>query len=409
VTLCESADEALARQAQSRHELVLVGWTDSLDAVAFCRRLRELPDGDLSVVALSTQPRMPIDLERAIEAGARQFLLKPHDRALLGLRLTLAERLAADLSLRERVEEARRVAEGRFRALVTHALDIIAILDASGHISYISPAVERVLDVDPQRLIGRSVFELAHPEDLHAVRHAFTEATSRAVPGRVAARFRHRDGGWRHLECIAHRPEDPAVDGVVVNTRDVTERVQLEQQLARRAFYDTLTDLPNRALFMDRLERALAERARNTQGVALLFIDLDGFKTVNDNFGHEVGDRALMAVARRLETCMRHGDTAARLGGDEFTSLLIDIAWPDDAEQIAARIIAELRQPLVIDGASLWLTVSVGVAAATAEVDPRELVHRADAAMYAAKARGKDRYLLWEPALEEPTSDHENV
>jgi diguanylate cyclase (GGDEF)-like protein/PAS domain S-box-containing protein len=409
VTLCEGADEALARQAQTRHELVLVGWTDNLDAVAFCRRLRELPDGDLSVVALSTQPRQPIDLEQAIEAGARQFLLKPHDRTLLGLRLTLAERLAADLSLRERVEEARRGAEERFHALVKHALDIIAILDTSGHISYLSPAVVRVLDVGPERLVGRSVFELVHPEDLHAVRHAFTEATSRAEPGRAAVRFRHRDGGWRHLECIAHRPEDPAVDGVVVNTRDVTERVQLEQQLARRAFYDTLTELPNRALFMDRLERALAERARNTQGVALLFIDLDGFKAVNDSFGHEVGDRALMAIARRLEKCMRHGDTAARLGGDEFTSLLVDIAWPEDAEQIAKRIITELRQPLVVDGATLWLTVSVGLAAATAEVNTRELVRRADAAMYAAKARGKDRYLLWEPALEEPTNGHENV
>jgi diguanylate cyclase (GGDEF)-like protein len=170
-----------------------------------------------------------------------------------------------------------------------------------------------------------------------------------------------------------------------------------EQMLTRRAFYDGLTGLANRALFMDRTEHALAHHGRRSATPALLFIDLDGFKSINDSFGHEVGDAVLAAVARRVLECKREGDTAARLGGDEFTVLLESIEKRRDAVQVAERILWALRQPLAIPEHDLSVTVSIGVAYAEARISARELLRRADAAMYRAKQLGKDRYVVWDP------------
>ena len=209
----------------------------------------------------------------------------------------------------------------------------------------------------------------------------------------MLARLLHRDGSWPWCETIAANLfAEPAVRGIVLTTRDVTEQENLRLDLARRATHDDLTGLPNRALFSDRLEHALARRPdANALGRAVFFIDLDRFKTVNDSLGHQAGDDALRAVAERLTACLRSGDTVARLGGDEFVVLLEDVTDPTSVEEIADRILAAVAQPLALGGAETRLTASLGIAVSRPDVSPEALLREADSAMYAAKRSGTGR------------------
>ncbi len=192
--------------------------------------------------------------------------------------------------------------------------------------------------------------------------------------------------------------EDPSVRGVVINAWDITERKALEEQLAHQAFHDPLTDLPNRSLFMNRLEHSLARTKRRGDMVAVLFMDLDNFKVINDSLGHEVGDQLLVKVAERLLGNIRAADTAARLGGDEFVVLLEDVEDVSDANRAAERVTQMLRDPFDVEGHELFITTSVGVAVSgSAEDRPGDLLRNADLAMYQAKARGKNHYVLSAP------------
>ncbi len=218
----------------------------------------------------------------------------------------------------------------------------------------------------------------------------------------VATQFRarHSDGTWRHLEGVAKNLlDDPAVGGVVINYRDVTDRSTLEEQLRHQAFHDALTGLPNRALFMDRLERAVVRSRRGDQGIAVLFIDLDDFKGINDSHGHADGDRVLVAVAARVRGALRPTDTTARMGGDEIAILLED-SDGDGAEATAERLHEVLREPIALSAAEIVVNVSIGIAACRrGEQSADELLRNADVAMYGAKTRGKGRSVVFDPTL----------
>jgi diguanylate cyclase (GGDEF)-like protein len=195
--------------------------------------------------------------------------------------------------------------------------------------------------------------------------------------------------------------EDGEIVGAVVTFRDITERKALEQQLHHQAFHDPLTGLPNRALFMDRLQHALTRANRRGNKVAVLFTDLDNFKVINDSLGHEVGDQLLVAVAERLKTCLRPEDTAARLGGDEFTILVEDIAGVGEGVQIAKRIAEILQPPFALEDQEVFATVSTGIALnSPAQEHSADLLRHADLAMYRAKHRGKARYEVFEPSMD---------
>jgi diguanylate cyclase (GGDEF)-like protein/PAS domain S-box-containing protein len=378
-----------------RPELVVLGWCDGVPAPALVRRARR----DETVFVVLSEPRARSELEEALAAGALSLLIEPADDDRLWSALVSAEYVAADQRRRQRVLGALRQSAQRFRSLVQNALDIIAVLEPDGTIRYVSPAVLRLLDFDPHQLVGASVYDFVHPDDVDAMREAVREGTSPGRSARVEVRLAHASGAWRYFELVADDLVDyPSVRGIVVNGRDVTDRHELEQMLARQAFHDGLTGLANRALFMDRVEHALAQHGRRAGSPALLFIDLDGFKAINDSFGHDVGDAALVAVARRLLEIKREGDTAARLGGDEFTLLLESVESGEDAQGVAERVLEALRRPLSVGEHELSVTVSIGIAQAEDRIEGRELVRRADAAMYRAKALGKDRCTRWEPA-----------
>jgi PAS domain S-box-containing protein len=176
----------------------------------------------------------------------------------------------------------------------------------------------------PNEVVGSSSLSFPHPDDAQAVELAF--AALRARPGTdmgIEGRFPHQDGSWRTLEIIAtNLLDDPSVAGIVVNARDITERKTLEAELMRQAFHDPLTDLPNRVLFFDRVTQATARADRSGAAIAVMFLDLDNFKLINDSLGHAFGDSLLIEVAARLRACLRASDTVARLGGDEFMVLL---------------------------------------------------------------------------------------
>ena len=305
-------------------------------------------------------------------------------------------------NLRELVSQVTR-SEERFRSLVQNASDATAILDAEWQISYVSPASQHVWGHAAEMLAGTSVFGLIHPDDRGAAQAFLNDVLDQPSTNMTTElRILHAAGTWHDFEVIANNLLDqPAVAGIVMTYRNVTERKAFERQLQQMAFHDALTGLPNRALLTDRLERALARAERQISRVAVLFIDIDNFKLINDGLGHEAGDRLLVAFADGLRGCIRSGDTAARLGGDEFILLLEEVSGSEEATDVADRIAALLRAPISVGDRDVIVTASIGVALSTPHHDRTESVLRnADLALYRAKAGGKARWILFEASME---------
>ena len=256
-----------------------------------------------------------------------------------------------------------------------------------------------MLDLAPDRLVGRPLADLTHPEDEALLgRYLSVVATSADVQPPVALRMRHGSGGWRFVETAGNNLlADPAVRGIVLTTRDVSERRLLEDRLRHQAFHDSLTGLPNRALFLERVRVAEAASAGSGDAVSVLFLDLDNLKAVNDSSGHEGGDSLLVTVAGRLAAAAAPGDTVARLGGDEFAVLLVSPTTAADAPAVAARLLTVLAEPVLIGGRSLRPSVSIGVATSGSLGGAEDLVRAADAAMYSAKQAGKNRLEVFQP------------
>jgi len=299
--------------------------------------------------------------------------------------------------------EALRQSEERFRSLVQNASDVIAILDSDGRIGYASPAAQSVWGQTPDELRGATLVDLVHPDE-RASADVYL-ANLLAQPGGTLVnevRLRHSDGTWRDFEVVATNMLDqPAVEGVVATCRDITQRKAFERELSRLAFTDTLTGLPNRALLRDRLTHALARAERQRGQVAVLFLDLDRFKVVNDSLGHASGDALLVEVANRINTCLRAGDTAARLGGDEFTVLLEDIVDEQQAVEVAERIAEALRLPVMVEGREVFVSASIGIATNTPRrIGPDGVLRNADLALYRAKADGRARHAVFDPSME---------
>ncbi len=440
-----------------------------------------------------------------------------------------ASHLAGVAIRSRRAEAAVRASEARFGALVRNALDIITILGADGIVRYESPAVERVLGYDSDELVGLNAFSLVHPDDREHVGALFAEVLDKpGVNVRATFRFRHKDESWRWLEAVGtNLLADLSVGGVVVNSRNVTDRKEaeaalrrsearfatvfrsspvaivirsladgrfrdvndcflemtgytreevigrtpseiglwagspeddpvhvagrvrahgrvrnhegtfrtkdrqlrqvllslerievdgevcllglgydvtehkvLESRLAYLAYHDVLTDLPNRALFTERLATALSSARHGNVPVAVLLLDLDGFKLVNDSRGHAAGDALLVAVGRRLRECLPSGATLARLGGDEFAVLLERVADAGEPARVAERLVEALRPPFDVDGREVFVTAAVGVAARPPRwAVPGDLLRDADTALYQAKAAGAGSFAVFQPRM----------
>jgi diguanylate cyclase (GGDEF)-like protein/PAS domain S-box-containing protein len=313
--------------------------------------------------------------------------------AQLGLALE-SQTLSAELHLRQ--------GEARFRALVQNSSDAILLVDRAARVTYQSPSAERVLGYPGDALLGAGIEDLADPQDLLRLQSQLTEVLARpGLSRRVELRLRRQGGELVDVEAVLNNlQDDPSVGATLVTIRDISERKRFELTLTHQAFHDELTGLANRALFTDRVAHALRRRGRDGLAMAVLLLDLDDFKTINDSLGHAAGDALLRAVSERLEGLLRPGDTTARLGGDEFAMLLADLPAEEAAVVAVERILATLSQPMVLDGREVFAHASIGVAFAGPETeDPEELVRNADAAMYVVKTDGKGRYAIFEPHM----------
>jgi diguanylate cyclase (GGDEF)-like protein/PAS domain S-box-containing protein len=302
--------------------------------------------------------------------------------------------------------EAALRSEARLSSLIKHASDVVCIVGRDAVVHFMSPSVRRMFGYLPEELLESELIELVHPDDAQRVR-AFIAATAAQAPGQPSTaefRIRHADERFRDVEVLAtNLLDDEEIDGIVLNLRDVSERKSFQAELEHQAFHDTLTELPNRALFRNRVEHALASQRRNGRPVAVLFLDIDDFKNVNDSLGHAAGDEVLQEVGRRLDDCMRPVDTAARLGGDEFAVLLHEVESELHSVEIAQRLMSVLGASIALGGRAVSVAASVGIAFSDqGMVSPRdadELLRNADAAMYMAKESGKGQYRLFEPEM----------
>jgi diguanylate cyclase (GGDEF)-like protein/PAS domain S-box-containing protein len=291
--------------------------------------------------------------------------------------------------------------EAEFRMLAENSSDFLARHAPDTTYRYASPASLAVTGYAPEELVGNSPFDYIADDDREHVTACHADMIESEAPATVTFRFRRKDGQLRWLETTARAVRDEAgVREIVSVTRDISERKQAELELSHAALHDTLTGLPNRALFLDRLGLALRRTERRSGSVAVLFCDLDRFKIVNDSLGHDAGDRMLVDVAQRIGAALRPADTVARFGGDEFTILCEDIAGEIEAATIAQRIVDVFRDPLLLEDGEVFLATSIGIAIARGTDDrAADLIRDADAAMYRAKERGKGRYEIFDEAM----------
>ena len=360
-------------------------------------------------------PLAPLTVASAVLAGAAVFA-QSLTRVTLACAVLLAaaliaggvlarldslatERSLEDLVLKRTLSLGER--EKWFRSLVRNSSDVITVVDVRGVVRYLTPSVTRMLGHAPDPLVGTRINALLRPADGRRLDAAL--ATAARTPGRpVTLEFPiwATDGSWRETETtVTSLVHDPDIRGLVLNTRDVSERRRLEEQLTQQAFSDGLTGLANRALFRTKVETAL-KVALGPAEVAVLFLDLDGFKAVNDAQGHHVGDEVLVIVAKRLTGSVRPGDLVARLGGDEFAILVTGRGAEEGARWVAERVRRALAAPFVLDGREMLLGASVGIAVSdTGDETVDQLQRNADLAMYRAKNLRDQTFVRFEAQM----------
>ena len=297
--------------------------------------------------------------------------------------------------------------EARFSSLIQHSSDVILVLDVDTTIRYVSPSVVRVLGYPADALTDNWLTELIDEGDRPLVLHVIAGLTAGpdAASKLLEFRVRNHGGEWLHVETfVTNLTDTPAVSGIVMNLRDITERKQFEEQLTHQAFHDPVTGLANRALFRNRVEHALRRRREGNLSIAILFLDLDDFKTINDTFGHLVGDEVLRSIGSRIDDSLRAGDTAARLGGDEFAILLEDTEDDIATAGVASRLLEVVGEPFMLDGHEVFVQGSIGIALATdtgtaddvdAAITVEDMLGNADIAMYKAKGNGKGGFAFF--------------
>lgn len=314
------------------------------------------------------------------------------------LRLVIAHSQHVSVAIgRARLYTELRHSEARFRALVQHAADMMSVLDADGMQTYASPAYERILGYRPDELIGTpmSAIESIVAGEADTLGFDILSRLS-ASAHRFEAPVLHRDGSTRWLEAIAvDRLDDPDLRGIVVTSRDVTERKALQARLWHQAHHDSLTGLPNRTYFLESLEQALSHASAG-DAVPLMFLDFDGFKAINDRIGHDAGDWVLAAAAWRLAHAIRPEDFIARFGGDEFAVLLEPGTDQEAAVAVADRMVADMARPFEVEDNSVSITVSIGIVVSPGITDRQALLRAADVAHYRAKGTGKGTIAVYD-------------
>jgi len=311
--------------------------------------------------------------------------------------------LAKDISKQRRTEERLRSSEERFRGIFANAPFGIMLVDMNGRIFQANRTAATLLAYDEQHMYGIHISRLVPANDRPALKNAFTQMSLDVRKTDRAERRMICQNGleiWTNFHVVLQRNSAGEPLYYIVQIADITDIKRNQERMEQMAFYDTLTDLANRRLFHERLEHAIEHSVRTNRTAALLYLDLDNFKRVNDTLGHQVGDHLLREVASRLQQCVRGEDTVGRTGGDEFTILLAEINTPADAGIVAQKILNHLREPIHISGHPLIVTTSIGITVLPADSeDPNVLMRNADLAMYKAKERGRNNFQFYSEDL----------
>ncbi|MCZ6655786.1 MAG: EAL domain-containing protein [Gammaproteobacteria bacterium] len=357
-------------------------------------------------------------VRHALHCGAFDFVKKPYAADELISTMETALRQCQLESENQKMELQLKESESLHRFIVNSSPDLVYMLDRNGCFTFVNDRIDTLLGFTRDDLIGKHYTELVDDDDLEVAHNTFNERRTgdRAAHNvemrlksrltRRGSRFLHSQNIWVELtaEGVYSDPRERTRDnfvGTYGTARDISERREQEQVINFQAYHDLLTHLPNRALLKDRLNLGIAQARRNKRKLAVMFLDLDRFKLVNDTLGHSMGDRLLKAVANRLQSCLRRGDTLSRFGGDEFTLLLPEVRTRDDVVVIASKILDRLNSPFVIDGHELFVGASIGIAMYPEAGDTGEaLIQNSDIAMYHIKGRGKNGYQFFSDEMQ---------
>ncbi len=397
----EAADgrQAVSAIASSMPDLILLDvMIPEIDGFTVCREVRSHPDGKNTAILMMTGLGDVESIRRAYDAGATDFITKPINWSILGHRIRYmikAGQAMGDLRKSE--------------ALLSSAQRIARLGSWDWNMStgffHCSDELYHIFNLDRAAFDGtyRAFVAAIHPEDRENVKNIINEAIAAKQPFRVDHRIMFAKGMERFVSTEAELALDQNGRAIRMTgtVQDITARKQAEDQIRTLALYDSLTGLPNRMLFNDRLEQALRQAARYGTLLAVIFIDLDNFKDVNDGLGHKVGDLLLQEVAQRLLSAMRETDTVARLGGDEFTVFTQNLTSPESIYTVAQKIVDLFSASFLKEKHNLFISVSVGVAIyPTDGKTAEELLKQADTAMYYAKEHGKGRYQLFSKEMQ---------
>jgi diguanylate cyclase (GGDEF)-like protein/PAS domain S-box-containing protein len=315
-----------------------------------------------------------------------------------------------DITERKQTEEALHNSEEKYRSLVENINDVFYTLDTEGDITYVSPVVERLTKYKVSDLIGKSFIPLIYPDDLPGL----LDSLNRLVSGQLEPwEFRIVDEDGRIIYVrTSSRPlyKDGKAIGITAVMTDITERKQMEHKLEEMATHDFLTGLPNRVLLLDRFNIAAALARRNQARLAVLSLDLDKFKNINDTLGHDAGDQVLKTISARLTGIIRASDTLARVGGDEFILVMLETNHAGDSKAIAQKILSSFREPITIEGHQLVLSTSIGIAIYPDDSEDLEtLTKKSDAAMYYSKGHGRNQYKFFADGDVQIGGDHKSA
>ncbi|MCH1627646.1 PAS domain S-box protein [Fredinandcohnia quinoae] len=300
-----------------------------------------------------------------------------------------------DVTTKRRAEKALRESEERFRIIAEHSMDIIKILNSKGKVIYVSPSIEGVLGYPVRNVIGKSYLEMIHPDDINKASKKFNTMLVTREYFEAELRRVHQDGHsvWLHSDFIPVIDSDGEIEKIVVISEDVTEKRRKENELAKMAFYDHLTGLPNRRLFEDRLKQAMFTTDRTGRLTALMVLDCDKFKQINDTLGHDIGDEVIKEFAVRVRSSLRKMDTLSRVGGDEFTIVLPELRSEEEIEEVSKRILKVTEEPIHIHGNELQITTSIGISFyPTHAKNIERLFKEADQNLYKSKDCGGNTF-----------------
>jgi len=404
VDIADNGEAGLAMVAKGRYDLVLVDYNmpvcGGMDVLRFMTAKRGLPP--VIMVTGNGNERVAVE---ALKLGATDYIVKDVDMGYLELLpIIIGQVLEKEQLIREREQMflAVQESEERYRKLVELSPDGIAI-HQEGRFVFVNPTGMEILGVrESEELLGREILEFVHPNFHQAVRERveLLAKSGKELP-LTEEKFLRLDGTEVDVEVVTLPftfNGEPACQAIF---RDITERKLAKERLEYMANFDALTALPNRTLFFDRLGQVLFRAKRYQEWFALLFLDLDRFKQVNDTFGHDMGDRLLEEVADRLIACLRESDTVARMGGDEFAVILSRIADMQDAESVACKIIKTLAAPFCLQGHECTIGASIGISIFPCDsLDPESLLKMADTAMYQAKENGRNTFSFYSDGLQ---------